>query len=113
MSTATTSTRKIHPAANGKGEPAWEIAAFFPLQGDWTEDDYLDLDRNSEPRLIELNDGFLEILPMPEMFHQDIVRFIFMALNAVVTNLGLGRVYFAPLPVKLWTKQLREPDVVF
>jgi Uma2 family endonuclease len=83
------------------------------MQGDWTEEDYLELDRNSEPRLIELNNGFLEILPMPDMLHQDIVQFIFLTFHAFVKDLNIGRVYLAPLPVKLWTKQIREPDLLF
>jgi Uma2 family endonuclease len=62
---------------------------------------------------MELNDGVLEVLPMPDMFHQDIVKYVFARLDGFVMNLDLGRVYFAPLPVRLWTKQFREPDIVF
>jgi Uma2 family endonuclease len=113
MATLAERSKKSRPIKNGKREPAWDIAYFYPMQGDWTEEDYLDLDRNSEPRLIELNDGFLEILPMPDMLHQDIVKFIFTLFDAFVMGLGIGRVYFAPLPIKLWTKQMREPDIVF
>jgi Uma2 family endonuclease len=113
MASALEPRMKSNRSHNGKPEPTWDIALFYPMQGDWTEEDYLELDRNSEPRLIELNDGFLEILPMPDMFHQDIVKFIFTLFDAFVMDLGIGRVYFAPLPVKLWTKQMREPDIVF
>jgi hypothetical protein len=49
------------PAA-AKGDPAWPVALLFPLQGDWTEEDYLALDTN---RMVEFVDGCLEILPMP------------------------------------------------
>src|SRR5438876_9686701 len=113
MATAVERRTKAKNPRNGKPEPTWDIAHFYPMQGDWTEEDYLALDRNSEPRLIELNDGFLEVLPMPDMLHQDIVQFLFLALVDFVKPLGQGRVYFAPLPVKLWYKQFREPDVVF
>jgi hypothetical protein len=44
------------------GEPTWEIAHLFPIQGDWTEAEYLALDTN---HLIEFSDGHLEFLPMP------------------------------------------------
>lgn len=98
---------------NGKREPTWGVASFYPLQGDWTEDDYLELEVNSEPRLIELNDGVLEILPMPDMLHQDIAQFMFLILHGFIADLKLGRVYLAPLPVKLWKKQIREPDLVY
>ncbi len=99
--------------ANGKREPTWEIASFYPLQGDWTEEDYLAFDRNAENRIVELNNGTLEIQPMPDMLHQGIVKFLFKLLDAFVMNQAIGEVYFAPLPVKLWRNQFREPDVVY
>ena len=111
-----TATPKRKPAAagrNGAGQPTWDIAQFFPLQGDWTEEKYLDLDRNSEPRLVELNDGVLEVLPMPDLFHQRIVKFLFGLLDALVTDLKIGEAHFAPLPIRLWSKQFREPDIVY
>jgi Uma2 family endonuclease len=98
---------------NGVGKPTWDIALFFPMQGEWSEEDYLALDRDSEPRLIELNDGVLEVLPMPDMYHQDIVQFLFLALFSFVRGLKIGRVYVAPMPIKLWSRQFREPDIVF
>ena len=79
-------------------------------QGEWTEADYLALDTN---QLIEFSDGSLEFLPMPTLFHQNILKFIYELLNAFVTGRRLGVVYFAPLPVKLWDGKLREPDLVF
>ena len=51
-------------------EPAWDIARLFPPQGQWSEEDYFALDTN---RLVELSDGFIEVLPMPTMVHQLIV----------------------------------------
>src|SRR5437867_4195798 len=113
MATALERKMTAKAAKNGKSEPTWDLAFLFPMQGDWTEEDYLSLDRICEPRLIELNNGFLEVLPMPDMLHQDIVKFLFALLDAFVADLRLGRVYFAPLPVKLGRKQFREPDLVF
>jgi Uma2 family endonuclease len=113
MATVAERSKKSKPIKNGKREPAWDIATFFPLQGDWTEEDYLDLDRDSEPRLIELDDGFLEVLPLPDMLHQDIVQFLFVALLTFIKDMEVGRAYVAPMPVKLWKNQFREPDVLF
>ena len=56
------------------GEPTWDIAMLFPLQGQWTEEEYLALDTN---RLMELVDGCLDVLPMPTPYHQAIVRYLF------------------------------------
>jgi Uma2 family endonuclease len=95
----------------GIGEPAWDIARFYPLQGYWSEEDYFELEQKGVNRLIELNDGFLEFLPMPDMFHQDIVAFLFAALVDYLKEHRFGRAYFAPLPIRLWPGQIREPDL--
>jgi Uma2 family endonuclease len=92
------------------GEPVWELALLFPYQGDWTEEEYLALDTN---RLIEYTQGYLEVLPMPTMAHQDILLFLFQLLNTYVRQRRLGRVYVAPLPVRLGRREYREPDLLF
>jgi Uma2 family endonuclease len=96
--------------ASRRGEPAWDVALLFPRQGEWTEEDYLALDTN---QLIELSDGCLEVLPVPTIFHQLIAQFLFKLLDAYVTSRALGIVLMAPVPVRLGTGKLREPDVVF
>lgn len=93
-----------------KAEPTWAIAELFPLQGYWSEEDYLALDGN---HLLELSDGFLEVLPMPTTSHQEIVALFYGMLLAFTANSDLGKVLFAPLPVRLWKGKIREPDVVF
>lgn len=92
------------------GEPVWELANLFPNQGTWTEEDYLALDTG---RLIEYSKGYLEFPPMPTMSHQDIVSFLHDLLRIFVTKHQLGKVYFAPVPVKLGRQEYREPDVFF
>jgi Uma2 family endonuclease len=92
------------------GEPVWELARLFPNQGKWTVEDYLALDAG---RLVEYSDGFLEFLPMPTMAHQDILQFLFELLKAYVVRHRLGRVYVAPIPVRLGAREYREPDVFF
>jgi Uma2 family endonuclease len=63
--------------------------------------------------MIELSDGCLEVLPMPMPLHQLIVDFLFTLLKAFVAAHASGRVFFAPLPVRLWSGKFREPDVVY
>ena len=65
------------------GEPVWEINELFPEQGDWSEQLYLSLSTN---RLVEFDNGMIEVLPVPTKTHQLIVAFLFGALN------GGGRV---------------------
>jgi Uma2 family endonuclease len=92
------------------GEPAWDLAMMFPLQGGWTVDDYLALDTGL---LVEYTDGFVRVLPMPNLLHQLIVKFLFRRLDDFVSRGALGEVLLAPLPVRLATNKFREPDLVF
>jgi len=92
------------------GELTWEVARFFPRQGQWTKEDYLSLDTNN---LVELSNGCLELLPMPTDFHQAIVAFLYEVLKAFAMAHALGIVRFASLPVELWPGQIREPDILY
>jgi Uma2 family endonuclease len=92
------------------GEPAWRIALFFPEQGSWSEDDYLNLDGGP---LVEFEHGFVDVLDLPTKEHQRIVQFLFVLLHAFVSQNTCGEVFIAPLPVRLRPGKFREPDVVF
>jgi YD repeat-containing protein len=96
--------------ATAEREPAWDVALLFPAQGEWSEEEYLDLSGN---RLVELSSGNLEVLTMPTTYHQRLVVFLFKALSACVVPQGLGELLFAPLRVRLWPGKIREPDLVF
>jgi Uma2 family endonuclease len=91
-------------------EPAWDVARLFPPQGSWSEEEYLDLPGS---RLIELDDGRVEVLEMPSELHQFLVLFLYEALVAYVRQHNLGWVVVAPMPVRLWEHKLRQPDVLF
>ena len=97
-------------AHDDAGQPAWEIAHLFPNQGNWSVDDYLELNSN---RLVELSDGRVEVLPMPTELHQLIAAYLYDSLKAFVSTHQLGIVLFAPLRIQLWEGKSREPDVVF
>lgn len=93
------------------GEPVWELARLFPSQGSWSEKAYLALDTG---RLIEFSDGFLQVLPMPTRTHQLIVGFLYRRLFAFVQAHYRGaEVLFAPMPVRLFDREYREPDVIY
>jgi Uma2 family endonuclease len=101
-------TKKTAPAE--EPEPAWEIAYLFPPQGHWSEDDYLALDTN---RLVELSNGCLEVLPMPTTSHQLLLLHLYKLLLAFTAPANLGTALVAALPIRLWRKKFREPDIVF
>lgn len=94
------------PSADG--EPAWEAAYFFPPQGRWSEADFLQFHTN---RMAELVDGRLEILPMPTLKHQRMLRWLLDALEAAAPNGSV--VLFAPLPTKVFPGTIREPDLLY
>jgi Uma2 family endonuclease len=92
------------------GEPTWDVARLFPTQGNWSESEYFALDTN---RLVEFSHGFVEILPMATFIHQEILKALFLALNAYVTAENLGVAFFMGVRVRLWPGKFREPDVLF
>jgi Uma2 family endonuclease len=92
------------------GEPTWAIAHLFPVQGEWSEEEYLALDTN---HLVEFSAGYVEVLPLPGFVHQRLVFMLQRLLWEFVTQRGLGEVLSAPLPVQLWAKKYREPDLIF
>lgn len=107
---------QVKPATSGReipkaGEPVWELARLFPSQGMWSEEAYLALDTG---RLIEFSDGFLQVLPMPTRMHQLIVGFLYRRLFAFIqTHYPGAEVLFAPMPVRLFAREYREPDVIY
>jgi Uma2 family endonuclease len=81
-----------------------------PIQGLWTEEQYLKLTDCSR-RLIEFTNGSLEVQAMPTDKHQAISQSLFLALLAYVQPLG-GRVLYAPLRILIGEGKFREPDIV-
>jgi Uma2 family endonuclease len=94
------------------GEPAWDVARLFPTQGHWSEEEYFSLS-NSTNRLVEYSHGYIEVLAMPTMLHQDILVFLFDILRAFAAPGELGKTLFAGMKVQLWTGKYREPDILF
>jgi Uma2 family endonuclease len=81
-----------------------------PLQGLWTQAQYLKLTDHSR-RLLEFADGYLEVLPMPTDRHQVISRFLLLAPFAFVHQFG-GTVLYAPLRLQIRPGKFREPDLL-
>jgi len=110
MKTKTRPHAKGRHRLNGRLEkPTWEIATLFPNQGQWSEADYLCLDTN---HLVELSDGYLEVLAMPTTTHQWMVLYLYKCLETFAYP-KWGLVLVASLRVRLWAEKFREPDIVF
>ncbi len=89
---------------------ALAIASLFPNQGEWTEEDYFALP--DTPRIVELTDGELIVNPPPTPAHQETSGNLYAALRAFAAESGLGRVFYAPIAVRLAEGRIREPDVL-
>jgi Uma2 family endonuclease len=113
MATVLERKKKSRPTMASPGEPAWEIAFLYPMQGHWTEYDYLALEAISGNRMIELANGYLEVLPMPDMYHQRIVKMLCHRVDDFILPDRLGETAVAPLPVRLFAGKFREPDIMY
>jgi Uma2 family endonuclease len=110
MATDLKKTKRKAFRPSSEPELTWEIARLFPAQGEWSEEEYFALDNNHR---VEYSDGFLEFLPMPTIFHQLMLQFIFKTLGAVVEAHDLGIVVISGYKVRLRARKYREPDILF
>lgn len=94
----------------GAGQPVWAIATRFPLQGQWSERQYLALPEGY-PRA-ELSGGNIELLPMPTDRHQAILTAVLLVLVEYAQRTG-GKARPAGIRLRLREGRFREPDVAF
>jgi Uma2 family endonuclease len=81
-----------------------------PLQGLWTEAQYLRLTDQTN-HLIEFSDGVIEVLPMPTDSHQVILLFLYDLLRVFIQARG-GKALVAPLGMQIRPGKYREPDIL-
>jgi len=93
-------------------EYAWEIATLYPEQGEWSEEEYLELTDHANRR-IEFTEGRLEFLPVPTDIHETLVRFLFRALDDFVDQRKLGEVFSNGIRLRVAARKYRLPDVIF
>ena len=91
------------------GEPLWEIARLYPLQGHWTEPEYFDIDARRRAEFIR---GRVEFLPVPSIPHQLIAAFLFQWLHAALGAQGRATVLSMGTRVVVTPGVYREPDVL-
>lgn len=86
------------------------VLSLESIQGLWTEEQYLAMTDHSR-RLLEFDDGVIEVLPMPIPEHQKILAYLYRRFFAFIDALG-GIVLFAPLRIRVRLRKFREPDLV-
>jgi Uma2 family endonuclease len=82
----------------------------LPLQGLWTEEQYLKLTDQTN-QLIEFTDGYLEGLSMPTRSHQRMLAWLYQLFVAFLRPHG-GEVLFAPLRLQIRPGKQREPGLL-
>jgi len=82
----------------------------LPLQGLWTEEQYLKLTDQTN-QLIEFTDGYLEGLSMPTRTHQRMLARLYELFAAFLRFRG-GEVLFAPRRLQIRPGKQREPDIL-
>lgn len=97
-------------SANPWDVAPWPAAAINGAR--LSEEAYFALDAEGG-RLIELVRGELEVLPMPSLAHQLMLKLLFRCFDAYVLANDLGEILLAPLPVRLFAGTIREPDLLF
>jgi Uma2 family endonuclease len=86
------------------------VLSLAPIQGLWTEEQYLAMTEHST-RLLEFDNGCIEVLPMPIPEHQKILGILYELFVAFVRPRG-GITLFSPLRVQIRPRKFREPDLV-
>jgi Uma2 family endonuclease len=86
------------------------VLSLTPIQGLWTEEQYLAMTDHSR-RMLEFDDGYIEVLPMPIPEHQKILALLYELFVAFVRPRG-GITLFSPLRVQIRPRKFREPDLV-
>jgi Uma2 family endonuclease len=81
-----------------------------PGQGNWTYEDYAAIP--DDGKRYEVVDGVLFMTPAPEIAHQEIVGEIFAHLRNYIKLKGMGRVFVAPVDVRLNASTIVQPDVL-
>lgn len=87
------------------------VAELYPSQGEWTETYYFALPDTN--RYVELSEGRIIMPPHPTRSHQIALLELYVCLRTFVEENALGQVLVAPLPVRLWSGKIREPDIFF
>lgn len=82
----------------------------LPDQGQWSDDDYLWLTEHTN-QLIEMTDGFLEVLPVPTDEHQTLLLYLYGVILGWLKPKG-GKVLVAPLRLRVRERKFREPDLL-
>lgn len=82
----------------------------LPEQGQWSDEDYLWLTDHTN-QLIEVTDGYLEVLPVPTDHHQTLLLFLYGLILEWVRRAG-GKVLLAPLRLRIRERKFREPDLL-
>lgn len=103
-------TLRIPNRSSRLGKPTWEaIDDYLPVQGEWTEREYLRFDTN---RGIELSHARLVFLPWPDAVHQTLLMICCDRLSHCYVD-GTRGLSVPRFKLRLASQLWRMPDVVY
>ena len=102
----------LHPSSVRPNQDQLDdlLLRVLPEQGQWSDEDYLWITDHTN-QLIEVTDGYLEVLPVPTDRHQTLLLFVYAAVLEWARVKG-GKVLLAPLRLKIRDRKFREPDLL-
>ena len=98
----------IHDVAAISRQLADDLSRLTIKSEGFTVEDYLSLDG---PYFVEFIDGRIQVLPMPDAFHQSLMVWLVNYFRAWLATHGGGKAQIAAFKVFLRDGQYREPDV--
>ncbi len=106
-------TTEAPPSALPQTQPRTAASAVLAwlATSHWTEAAYFALPDTNY--IVELSEGRLLVHDMPNLEHQEIVKNLAFAMETIIRQWGVGRMFFAPMPIRLWEGKIRDPDITF
>jgi len=86
------------------------LAPDIGREGEWTVDDYMDLD---DDQRYELVGGALLMVPSPNIYHQNAISQLGARISLHVSEQDLGTCFHAPFDVVLSDEDVVQPDLTF
>lgn len=111
MPTSTASTRDLSEKTRAERELPYFEGPCCLWQRDWSEDEFLRLDRSQEPHFFEYEDGRIDFPGWPTLKHQRVLMRIRDRFTEYLEPGRLGEVVFGVCPIRLWRGRWACPDL--
>ena len=88
-----------------------QAASYMAQREKYTYQDYLNLP--DDGKRYEVINGELVMTPAPNIFHQTVTNNLEFAIRSFIKKNKIGKMFHAPVDVKLSETNLVQPDIIF